>query len=40
MVDCCGEKTTKHFDQCGSHNDKNTLDFGGLGQIIDKITRF
>jgi len=34
------ENTTKHFDQCGSHNDKNTLDFGGLGQIIDKITRF
>jgi len=20
------KKTTKHFDQCGSHNDKNTLD--------------
>ncbi len=24
MVDCHGEKTTKHFDQCGSHDDKNT----------------
>ncbi len=25
MVDCHGEKTTKHFDSlCGSHNDKNT----------------
>ncbi len=31
MVDCHGEKTTKHFDQCGSHDDKNTLYFGGLG---------
>ena len=20
-----GEKTSKHFDQCGSHNDKNTF---------------
>ncbi len=40
MVDCHGEKTTKHFDQCGSHDDKNTLYFGGLGQISDTITRF
>ncbi len=40
MVDCHGEKTTKHFDQCGSHDDKNTLYFGGLGQITDTITRF
>ncbi len=40
MVDCHGEKTTKHFEQCGSHNDKNTLYFGGLGQITDSITRF
>ncbi len=39
MVDCHGEKTTKHFDQCGSHNDKNNLYFGGLGQITDTITR-
>ncbi len=37
MVDCHGEKTTKHFD---SHDDKNTLYFGGLGQITDMITRF
>ncbi len=29
------KKTTKHFDQCGSHDDKNTLYFGGLGQITD-----
>ncbi len=40
MVDCHGEKTTKHFDQCGSHDDKNTLYFGGLSQITDTITRF
>ncbi len=40
MVDCHGEKTTKHFDQCGSQDDKNTLYFGGLGQITDTITRF
>ncbi len=40
MVDCHGEKTTKRFDQCGSHDDKNTLYFGGLGQITDTITRF
>ncbi len=40
MVDCHAEKTTKHFDQCGSHDDKNTLYFGGLGQITDTITRF
>ncbi len=40
MVDSHGEKTTKHFDQCGSHADKNTLYFGGLGQITDTITRF
>ncbi len=40
MVDCHGEKTTKHFDQCGSHDDKNTLYFVGLGQITDTITRF
>ncbi len=40
MVDCHGEKTTKHFDQCGSHDDKKTLYFGGLGQITDTITRF
>ncbi len=32
MVDCHGEKTTKHFDQCGS-DDKDTLYFGGLGQL-------
>ncbi len=37
MVDCHGEKTTKHFDQCGSHDDKK---LGGLGQITDTITRF
>ncbi len=35
-----GEKTTKHVDQCGSHDDINTLYFGGLGQITDKLTRF
>jgi len=41
MVDCHGEKTTKHFDQCGSHDDKHTLYYyGGLGQITDTITRF
>lgn len=40
MVDFHGEKTTKHFDQCCSHDDKNTLCFGALGQITDKITRF
>ncbi len=40
MVDCHGEKTTKQFDQCGSHNDKNTLYFVGHGQITDTITRF
>ncbi len=40
MVDCHGEKTAKRFDQCGSHDDKNTLYFGGLGQITDTITRF
>ncbi len=40
MVDCHGEKTTKHCDQCGSHDDKNTLYFWGLGQITDMITRF
>ncbi len=40
MIDCHGEKTTKHFDQCGSQDDKNTLYFGGLGQITDTITRF
>ncbi len=28
------------IDQCGSHDDKNTLYFGGLGQITDTITRF
>ncbi len=38
MLDCHGEKTTKHFDQCGSHDDKNTWYFGG--QITDTITRF
>ncbi len=37
MVDCHGEKTTTNFD---SHDDKNTLYFGGLGQITDTITRF
>ncbi len=37
MVDCHGEKTTKNFD---SHDDKNTLYFGGFGQITDTITRF
>ncbi len=35
-----GASKTKHFDQCGSHDDKNTLYFGGLGQITDTITRF
>ncbi len=40
MVDCHGEKTTNHFDQCGSHDDKNTLHFGGLSQITDTISRF
>ncbi len=40
MVDCHGEKTTKHFDQYGSHDDKHTLYFDGLGQITDTITRF
>ncbi len=35
-----GAAKTKHFDQCGSHDDKNTLYFGGLGQITDTITRF
>ncbi len=34
------KKTTKHFDQCGSHDDKNHVYFGGLGQITDMITRF
>ncbi len=38
MVDGHGEKTTKPLDQCGSHDDQNTLDFGGLGQITDTIT--
>ncbi len=40
MVDYHDEKTNTSFDQCGSHNDKNTLYFGGLGQITDTITRF
>ncbi len=40
MVDCHVEKTTEHFDQCGSHCDINTLYFGGFGQITDTITRF
>ncbi len=40
MVDCHGEKTTKHFDQCRSHHDKYTSYFGCLGQITDMITRF
>ncbi len=40
MLDYHGEKTTKHYDQCGSHEHKNTLYFGGLGQITDTITRF
>ncbi len=40
MVDGHGKKTTKPLDQCGSHDDKNTLYFGGLGQITDTITRF
>ncbi len=40
MVDCHGEKTTKHFDPCGSNDDKNTLYFGGRGKITDMITRF
>ncbi len=35
MIDCHGEK---YFDQ--SHDDKNTLYFGGLGQITDTIFRF
>ncbi len=34
------KKATKHFDQCGSHDDNNTLHFGGFGQITDTITRF
>ncbi len=33
-------KKHQHFDQCGSHDDKKTLYFGGLGQITDTITRF
>ncbi len=37
MVDCHGEK---QLYQCDSRNDKNTLYFGGLGQITDTITRF
>ncbi len=40
MVDCHGEKTPKHFDQCDSHDDKNTLYFVGLGQITDTMTWF
>ncbi len=41
IVDCHGEKkTTKHFDQCGSNDNKNTWYFGGLGQITNTITRF
>ncbi len=40
MVDCHGEKTPKHFGQCGSHDDKNTLYFVGLGQITDTMTWF
>ncbi len=40
IVGCHGEKSTKHFDQCGSHDDKNTLYFGGFGQITDTITKF
>ncbi len=40
MVDCHVEKSTKYFDQCGSHYDINTLYFGGFGQITDTITRF
>ncbi len=40
IIDSHGEKTAKHFDQCGSHDEKNTLYSGGLGQITDTITRF
>ncbi len=40
MVDYHDEKTNTWFDQCSSHNEKNTLYFGGLGQITDTITRF
>ncbi len=36
MVDCHGEKITKRFDQCGSHDDKNTLYFGGLGKLLTR----
>ncbi len=28
----------KHFDQCGSHNDKNSFYFGGTGQVTNTIT--
>ncbi len=34
------KKTTKHFDPCGSNDDKNALYFGGRGKITDMITRF
>ncbi len=31
------KKTTKHFDHCGSHDDKNTLYFCGPGQITGTL---
>lgn len=39
-VDNHGEKTSKHFDKCGSHDDKNTFYVGGIGQFSDVITSF
>ncbi len=33
------KKATKHVDQCVSHTmTKNTLYFGGLGQITDNLS--
>ena len=40
MVDVHGEKTSKHFDQYGSHDDNITFHFGGIGQFTDARTRF
>ncbi len=34
MVDCHGEKTTKHFDQCGSHDDKNLYILVALAKLL------
>lgn len=34
------KKTSKHFEQCGSHNDKNAFYSDGTGQVTDTITRF